>query len=521
MLKRHRRLAALGAAVAALALVITGCSSGPGSDPSASDAGEPVVGGTLIRAVQGDSAGFDPSNTLLTPSSTYSSIALPVYDVLLTVDPEGEIAPRLAESITSDDQTVWTLTLREGVTFSDGTPFDAAAVVRNFERYQKPEANQTAAMHAATGFEAVDDLTVKITLDSANPEFPRALMGQSGMIVAPATLDAWEAGESPLPIGAGPFVMTEYMPKTSFSYERNDEYWDAPRPYLDAMQFNVIPDPAQGFNAFRAGEADIASYVPGSPVEWQDLKDNGTEVFETTQIGGNTFLFQNQKAPTDDVRVREALTLAVDLDDLNNQVNEGAEIMATTLFPEGNPYFNGEDLHQRTNDLEKAQELIDEYIAEQGDVTLEFPTSPTSAAYGVAIAQQLERLDGVTVNLDQGDTPHMLDRFYAGDFNIAFGTVKGTDPSEELADRLSCGASRNNGKFCNEEVDAALDEALASTDLAERAAAFRKVEEILWEQNPFILVSRLTVRTAIQDDVKGVTVFGGGDVDPAAIWLAQ
>src|SRR5690606_37310617 len=144
---------------------------------------------------------------------------------------------------------------------------------------------------------------------------------------------------------------------------------------------------------------------PGNAVEWQALKDNGTIVAEVTQLGGNVMLFQNENAPTDDVRVRTALTLAVDLDDVNAQVNEGAEIMAHTLFPADSPYYNGEDLRQQTNDLVKAQALIDEYLSEKDltSIEIEVPTSPAWNALGVALGQQLERLNGVTVKLDPGD----------------------------------------------------------------------------------------------------------------------
>jgi peptide/nickel transport system substrate-binding protein len=123
------------------------------------------------------------------------------------------------------------------------------------------------------------------------------------------------------------------------------------------------------------------------------------------------------------------------------------------------------------------------------------------------------------VTLDNGDTPHLLDRFYKGDFNMAFGTIKGIDPSEELQDRLTCGAGRNNSKYCNPAVDEALRVGQESTDLATRKAAYRTVEEAIWTDVPFLLYSRLTVRTAAQDYVKGLEVFGGGDVDVATVWL--
>jgi peptide/nickel transport system substrate-binding protein len=348
--KAHKRLFIAAVALAGV-VSLTAC----GSDDADAGTGstQPRQGGTLTRISQGDPAGFDPADTLLTPS-TYSHDVLPIYDLLVRVDAEGRVTPRLAESVTSDDNKTWVVKLRPNVKFSDGTPFNAAAVKQNFDRYRKPEANQTAAMHNATAIEVVDDTTVKVVLKDGDAHFPRVLMGQAGMIVAPATLQAWAANQNPLPIGAGPFVLKEHVPNTRFTYERNPNYWDSPRPYVDKLVINVITDANQGFNAFRAEEADIVSYVPGPPQEWQDLRDSDYKIVESTQIGGNAYLYQNQKAPTDDVRVRRALSLAADLGNANEQAAEGAETMADTLFPEGSPFHN-DGLKQQTNDLATAQ----------------------------------------------------------------------------------------------------------------------------------------------------------------------
>lgn len=519
MFKRHRRLSSVALAMACLT-VLAACGS---SDKSGSNSdGKPVSGGTLTRIVQGDPGGLDPSNTLLTPSSTFSNIALPIYDLLVSVDANNKVTGRLAESMTSTDNKVWTLKLRPNLKFSDNTALDATAVKQNLDRYRDPKANQTAGMQVATSIDVVDATTVTITLKAADPFFPRVLAGQAGMMAAPATIAAWASGQKPLPIGAGPFKITNYVPNTSYSYERNPGYWDSPRPYLDKMEFTVVATISQGFRSFEAGEANAVSYVPGSPEDWQDVKDAGFNVKESTQIGGNAFLFQNKKAPTDDVRVRQALTLAADLTNANEQAASGAETMASTLFPKDSPFYNGADVKQKTGDLAAAQKLIDEYAAEKGNpVTITLLTSPASQLYGEIFAQQFARLKNFKVNLVEKDSASMLTQFYAGDWNVAFGTIKGVDPSEELMSRLSCNSGRNNGKFCNTDVDTALAEAQASTDVATRKADYLKVEKILWEQNPFLLYSRLTVRQAFSKDVKGVTMFGGGDIDSALLWLSK
>ena len=159
--------------------------------------------------------------------------------------------------MTTTDGKVWTLKLRAGVKFSDGTSYDAAAVKFNWERHADPA---NASMYASTAqaltSEVVDPLTLKVTLSAVNGQFPRILSIQLNYIGSPTAIRAAgsQAAYNTKPVGAGPFMLKEWVRDSQMTFVRNPSYWNAPRPYVDTLVLKSVIPEDQRLNSFKAGE---------------------------------------------------------------------------------------------------------------------------------------------------------------------------------------------------------------------------------------------------------------------------
>lgn len=272
-MKRAPRVRArLAAVLAAAALLTSACASPDGGGDGGKqrkaergrytfgsvgdqpDASEPVRGGTLRFADYAEARSLSPAATYATGASGGSALAA-VYDVLMRYDTAARTyEPWLAESLTgNDDATVWTLKLRDGVEFSDGTPLDAKAVVASLAWYQESKGADTALLAPDLAkTEAVDDSTVVFTLRTSWATFPAMLAQAPGMIVAPAAY----AGDTFRPIGAGPFTLQKHAPQEEMILKANKKYWKG-APHLDAVRFVWPQADRAKLDALNDGTADV------------------------------------------------------------------------------------------------------------------------------------------------------------------------------------------------------------------------------------------------------------------------
>ncbi|MEK8145929.1 ABC transporter substrate-binding protein [Streptomyces sp. M10(2022)] len=216
--------------------------------------GKPVRGGTLHFADYTEARSLSPAATYATGASGGAAMAA-LYDVLMRYDTEAKkYEPWLAKSLrSSKDSRTWTLRLRDGVDFSDGTPLNAKAVAESIEWYQDSkgaDASLLAANIART--EATDELTVVFTMRRPWAEFPARLAQAPGMIVAPAA----RAGKTFRPIGAGPFTLQKHAPQEEMILKANKDYWKG-EPYLDALRFTWPQSDRARLEALDDGTADV------------------------------------------------------------------------------------------------------------------------------------------------------------------------------------------------------------------------------------------------------------------------
>ncbi|MFE5705186.1 MULTISPECIES: ABC transporter substrate-binding protein [Rhodococcus] len=517
-----KRRALLAGAAAAM-LMLSACSSGNSTDSATAGgpAGDPVTGGTGRIIEQWEPRTLDPAQiTNWWANSPVLGNAL--YGTLMTNDLEtGEIDFKLAESLTTADAgKTFTLTLRDGVQFSDGSPFDAAAVKFGWEHVKDP-ATASPDIPQAKLIESsrvVDDRTLEVTLVEPVPNFANAIVETSmNWIASPASLRAGQQAIDSNPIGAGPYTLEQWSRQDVIKLTRNVKYYDAPLPYLDKLEIRAIGDADQRYNTLVSGGADLA--LEGIWSNIAKARDAGLQNAVVPLGGGTDLALNTTKAPFDDVRARKAFALALDLDGINNAVFEGTAELPRTLFDESSPFYK--DIPLAEQDRAEAQRLLDELAAEGKPLEFTISLYPSNRALGEAIQTQLSTLNNIKVNVRTIDLAQLGQIMARKDYDALVAGLMFSDPEPRLWFGLHSSSSGNYSGIADPQLDEALDKGLSSQDESERVAAYEVVQQRLAELNPLIFYTRAAPGVMANGNVGGVVQYGMGSVLPETLWIQK
>src|SRR5699024_6631807 len=364
------RLAVVGVAGA---LALTACASGADSSGSGggdraagmledSAAGDPVDGGTLVFGSYSFPTSLDPTVTQ-TAGSTGGSELAAIYDTLVKVDlDKAGFSPQLAEKLEHDDDyREFTITLREGTTFSDGSVLDAEAVKWSIDRFVANGADSAQVFdNIVDRVEVRDARTVVFHLADTWMDFPVLLAAGAGMIVGSGA----DAGEEFTPIGAGPFTVESFRQNEELRLAANPDY-HGDGPYLDQVKFVPSAGARGQLDSLEAGELDRA-YLFRDESVISEARDIGYTGY-VDEIGLGTILAINNRDgyPGADVRVRQAIAYGVDPEAINERVNDGKGIASSEILPESSIYYSGDE--GVDYDPDKARELPDEAKAHGND----------------------------------------------------------------------------------------------------------------------------------------------------------
>lgn len=434
-------------------------------------------------------------------------ILMNVYDGLVRYkDGTLEVEPALATDWTiSEDGTVYTFTLREGVTFHDGSDFNAEAVKFNFDRMldETHPYHNTGPFPLAFFFssiesvEAVDDLTVRFTLNGPYAPFLSNLAYPTGLIVSPAAVEQHGADFGRNPSGTGPFTFAEWRSNEAVVIEANPDYWGG-APALQAVVFRPITDANTRTAEMLAGGIDLMVEVP--PVALSEFQGDAYTVHE--QAGPHVwFLILNAKdGPFADKRVRQAANYAVNKTALVEEVLEGTAEVAAGPTPPAFAWAYNEALEPYPYDPEKAKALIAEAGAEGAELTF-FVTEGGSGmldpvAMGTAIQADLEAV-GFDVSIETYEWNTFLGEVNPGlegkaDMAQMAWMTNDPDTLPFLALRTAAWPDQggfNSGYYSNPQVDELLEAARVATDQDERARLYKEMQTIVQEDAPWVFVA--------------------------------
>ncbi len=453
-----------------------------------------------------------------------------MYDGLIMwnlADGYRTIIPALAETWSvSDDQTVYTFKLREGVTFHDGTPFSAEDVVATFDRVINPPDNISISgiqeqLEMLEEVSAEDDLTVIFTLKRPTPYFLEILAGDAMVVYAKKTLEEndYDLRGVTVPPGTGPFKFVDYIRGEKIILEANPDYWNPELPYVDGIEMLHVPAWADRGTAVLTGQADFSWNV--SVDTWEEGRTR--DELMTAQapcLNSHMVAINNSKAPFDDPKVRRAIHLAVDrqaIIDAFAPVWEPAFV--TRWLPRASPFATPVDeimelpayRPDKTEDIEEARRLLAEAGYPDGfETTFTAWTEAASSEVAVpAFAELLRTSLNIEGTVEVIERPRTADVLSSGEFDLFKSDTYASpilDPYPLWNTYLRTDASQNWSRYSNPDFDALLDELAVETDMAQRQELVDQGLDMLDENPPFFLIGFCAHSPMWNQSVKGLAI---------------
>jgi len=481
-----------------------------------------VAGGTLRYGIDAELDGLNPTTSALAPAGRIMGLA--VFDSLVAFDSEGSWLPKMAESFTpNEDFTEWTMTLREGVNFHDGTPLDADAVVTNFEAQRNDPLVGNAILpyyDDETPIEVIDPLTVKYNLKFANSEWPTSLAtaGQLGMMASPTWLAAAEADESlnQQPVGAGPFKFESRSQDAETRLVRNDDYYGG-EVWLDAVEFFPITDAAQRADQLMGGAIDalMTTDSPSSQRLVDEEESSGAIRNLLDDTGEESFIMMNTaQPPFDDIRARQALTFSTPRQAYNERISEGINRLADQMFTNDSPFYNP-DVTQEADVPDQAAPLVAEYCGEfpanctDGKINMEYMHAGPDAQqtriadlftegwreyFNVTVNEVLQ--DDIILNAALGS--------YQANLWRQFGNPNPYNDRLWMACETVGPISLNWPRYCDEERTDLLNQGGASTDPQERIDIMKQVVAKVNQDYTYVFLNHSRWDNAFDESYRGI-----------------
>ncbi|MGC0416761.1 ABC transporter substrate-binding protein [Embleya sp. AB8] len=511
---RVRRRLSLALALAAAGVLATaGC--GADSSDAKGSSGEPARGGSVTILMPGEERGLDPF------TASYSSVGdsnrlAAIYDVLVWTDPNtGGVRPKLAESLVSDQSArIWTLTLRANLRFSDGSSLDAGTVKANWEAHRDPSVRSlVGGPLRGVQLTEVSALQLRIELPSSNANFDHTI-ARNLSFVAPRRLAATPEGRFELkhaPVGAGPFKVKSWEPGKELRLERNPQYWQHNRPYLDEVVFRVDKDVENADKTIRAKHADLT--LTTDPQTLAQARADGLAAEDSRLNGGTMVAFNVRKGPFADPNARRAVTLALSSTEINRRFYAGRGDPARGIFDAGSPLANV-NLAAPENRPDAARALFAQVTA-NGSKPFVFrylvPDSAKMRATAEYIRQTLEGYPGVTVIVEVTDMASLVTRLAGNDFDATVCQLWADDVEPTIYQFLygKAGLSNITG-YANDVVDAALEDGRRSTDPAARRDAYTRLQNQVNRDLPFWVYSQAVIGAVHRSDLVGIQLYNDG-----------
>ena len=426
-----------------------------------------------------------------------------VFEGLMKPTPEGDLIPAVAEKYEiSDDQLVYTFTIRDGIKFHNGAPVTAGDVVNSITRCIEPYEAGVLAVEPLAAVEkvtSVDERTVQIRLKEPNTEFLAYLT----LAILPAEYD----GQDTAPVGTGPFQFVSRAAQDNIVLERFEDYWGE-KAYLDKVTYKIIENADSILMSLQSGAVDLFAHLTSTQVA--QLGDD-FNIEEGTMNLVQAMYLNNAEKPFDDVRVRQALCYAVDRQQILDLAFDGyGSLIGSSMYPAFGKYFDESLTNYYPHDVEKAKALLAEAGYPDGfSMTITVPSNyQPHVDTAQVIVEQLKEV-GVKAEILPVTWESWLNDVYVGRQYQA--TVVGVDAStmtaRALLERFTSTAGNNFINYNNAEYDAFFQEAVSAADDAAQTAAYKKAEANLTENAANVYIQDLADLVAVRKGLEGVRFY--------------
>ncbi|MDX5381516.1 MAG: ABC transporter substrate-binding protein [Rhodobacterales bacterium] len=437
-------------------------------------------------------------------------------DKLVNITPDLQFIPELATSWEwSNEGKTLTMKLREDALFHDGTPFNAEAVVANIERSTTlPESRRKSELSSVETVVATGPYEVTFNLKSPDATLIAQLSDRAGMMISPTAAAEKGLELANSPVCSGPYKFVERIQQDRIVLEKFADHYDAESYSFDRLIFLPIPDTTVRLANLRSGDLDMLERL--APSDVAGVKADGNLAFSAaTSLGyqGITVNVNNgarSETPFGkDKRVRQALSLAIDREVINQVVFEGVYAAGNQPFPPTSPWYD------QTNpvparDVDAAKALLAEAGLDGIKVEIQAANNPVQLQL-MQVVQAMAAEAGIEISIKATEFATMLQEQSAGNYDATqVGWSGRTDPDGNIHSFMTCAGGLNDSKFCMEEIDALLNKARTSTDVAERKASYDAANAILREELPIIYLYHQTWLWAMSNKIKGFSAYPDG-----------
>ena len=517
-----------------------------GAEGPAADGNESESGGDLVLSTGNDVVSMDPHSS----NDLYSDqVRNTVYEGLVTQDENLEIQPLLAESWEQVNDLTWRFSLNEGVTFHDGSEFNADVVKANLERVQDPAvaSPRLNLFDMIEDVNVIDDYTVEIvteypfapllshlTHDGAgmiskeviDEDYEKALQNSNSEYTVEEYYELREEGSEEFestadeisgdvgavvdqkPVGTNYAEFESRTPGERTVLKRFEDYWQEPM-NLDTITFKIVTETGSRIAELETGESHVITGF--EPTNLERIEENpDTEPYTLYNIAMEFIGFNTQKEPLDDVRVRQAISHVVDREEIIEGIYSGTGRIPKGPIVEGLT-GNDEDVENIEYDLEEAERLMAEAGYEDGfDISIITNDAPERVDAAIYLQEALEQIN-VTATVDQMEWGAYLEEASTGDHDIfLLGWPNATgDPDQSLWPLFHssmAGAQGNRTFYDNPEVDELLEAGRQESDEEERAEIYEEAQEILVEDAPMIYMRQALSMNAHRQEVEGLYI---------------
>ena len=460
---------------------------------------------TISIAIDSSPAGLDPH--LITAFNSALIVQANIYQGLTDLDANLSVIPSLATGWdVSDDGLTYTFTLRQGVSFHDGSTFDAEDVAASIRRVQSTDIASPLAsrIDTITGIEVVDSHTIRFTLSAP---FAPLLSSLAGIAIVPAEVETDKDALQQAPVGTGPFRFAEWQPNAFLDLAAFDGYYMPDQPALSGVRFNFVPEAATRQVGLVSGEYHL---LPGvDPATALQLGMQPTITLHETRDLAYTLVGMNTtRGPVGDARVRMAVNMLLDRQEIIDGALFGAGVPGGPLSPVLTDWaLDTSEFGCYGRDVEGAKALLAE-VGITGPVPIVMKVLPRQDARDISqIVQQQLAEGGFEVEIVNQEIGQFVQDWRNSDFDM-FVSVNGgnADPDQYFYRTFYTGGSTNVFKYDNPELNALLDEGRNSVDMADRQAAYEAAQRTLACEGPVAHLAYGTLTTAVNPSVQGFEI---------------
>jgi 4-phytase/acid phosphatase/peptide/nickel transport system substrate-binding protein len=474
-------------------------------------------GGTLRFGVENEFAGFEVIQSTSRLAINGSIAANTIMEPLFREDENGQLLPVLGLSAEeSDDGKQWTIKLRQGVRFHDGTPFNADAVVQHWQRMFDPKNKfrGRAALDVIEEVAKAEDYAVVFRLKHPWLPFKRVITNTRSLISLIPSPQAVASGiQNRTPVGTGPYRFKTWQAGDQFTVVKNPTYWQSNKPYLDTIVFKPMPDSQTRFASLKAGQLDIIWSDRGTIID-QAKRDDDLSVYQSDDNGAEIFIINTSKAPLDDINVRQALAYA------HNQALQVKMAYKDSIPFVHHPFgadCNCPDDGYREYDPARARQMLQVY-GRPLELEVMHSNSPRGREIG-EITQQLMREVGINatpVGLNFGP---VIKNVISGEYQISTWRISSRpDQGSALFIAFHSQSRGNFSRYRNPEMDRLLTAQRMETNPAKREELLCQIARLLNRDVPILYRGGMRSHIIARREVGGIIDFPHGILRLAEVW---